>query len=126
VQIDTEHNTVWLSQKQMAELFQTSVPNINTHITNVFKEGELDRNSVIKEYLTTAADGKNYKTKYYDLDVIISVGCRVRSLRGIENIASWKGTRSRIRSFEKMTCPKICSSSGHGSAGAVNADACFR
>ena len=84
VQIDAEHNTVWLSQKQMAELFQTTRPNVTMHIKNIFEEGELDENSVSKDLLHTAADGKGYKTKYYNLDVIISVGYRVRSLRGTQ------------------------------------------
>ncbi len=76
--------TVWLTQQQMAELFQTSIPNINMHIRNLFTEGELPEYSVIKESLTTAADGKNYTTKFYNLDVIISVGYRVKSQRGTQ------------------------------------------
>jgi len=76
--------TVWLSQTQMAELFQTTKQNVSLHINNAFAEGELDKVSVVKEYLTTAVDGKNYQTKYYNLDVIISVGYRVKSLRGVQ------------------------------------------
>jgi hypothetical protein len=68
----------------MVELFQTTKQNISLHIKNIFAEGELDENSVVKEYLTTAADGKNYRTKGYNLDVIISVGYRVKSLRGTQ------------------------------------------
>jgi hypothetical protein len=68
----------------MAALFQSSVPNISMHIRNVFAEGELTANSVVKESLTTAADSKNYATKFYNLDVIISVGYRVKSLRGTQ------------------------------------------
>ena len=82
VQIDQE--TVWLTQSQMMELFQTSKQNISLHIGNVFKEGELLPEAVVKESLTTAADGKKYLTKYYNLDVIISVGYRVKSLRGTQ------------------------------------------
>jgi len=74
-----EEETVWLSQGQMAELFQTTKQNISLHIKNVFNEGELVQNSVVKDYLTTAKDGKDYRTQYYNLDVIISVGYRVRS-----------------------------------------------
>ncbi|MEA1907307.1 MAG: virulence RhuM family protein [Euryarchaeota archaeon] len=74
-----EDETVWLTQKLMAELFQTTIPNINIHIKNIFEEGELDPDSVIKFFLTTAADGKNYRTKLYSLDMIISVGYRVKS-----------------------------------------------
>ena len=68
----------------MTELFDTSKQNVSLHINNCFKEGELDKGSVVKDFLTTASDGKNYKTKYYNLDVIISVGYRVKSQRGIE------------------------------------------
>jgi hypothetical protein len=82
VRIDGE--TVWLSQAQMVDLFQTSKQNISLHIQNVFKEGELEENSVVKEYLTTAADKKTYKTKFYNLDVIISVGYRVKSQQGTQ------------------------------------------
>ncbi|HIV80836.1 MAG TPA: virulence RhuM family protein [Candidatus Avanaerovorax faecigallinarum] len=68
----------------MAKLFDTSKQNISLHINNCFKEGELEKDSVVKDFLTTAADGKRYKTKYYNLDVIISVGYRVKSKRGVE------------------------------------------
>jgi len=79
VDVRVEEETVWLSQQQMGELFQTTKQNISLHIKNIFTEGELLENSVVKEYLTTAADGKNYKTLHYNLDVIISVGYRVKS-----------------------------------------------
>ena len=81
IRIETrmQNETVWLNQKQLAELFQTSVPNINMHIRNIFDEGELSPDSVIQEFLTTAADKKNYRTKCYNLDLIISVGYRVKS-----------------------------------------------
>ncbi|MCC6932570.1 MAG: virulence RhuM family protein [Deltaproteobacteria bacterium] len=71
--------TVWLTQQQMADLFQTSVPNISMHIKNIFEEGELEENSVIKDFLITARDSKGYNTKHYNLDVIISVGYRIKS-----------------------------------------------
>ncbi len=80
--VRVEDETVWLNQMQMAELFQTSKQNISLHVNNIFREGELDSNSVVKESLTTASDGKRYKTKYFNLDVIISVGYRVKSVRG--------------------------------------------
>ena len=70
---------VWLTQQQMAELFNTTRNNITLHIGNIFKEGELEVNSVRKESLLTAADGKKYRTKFYNLDVIISVGYRVKN-----------------------------------------------
>ena len=82
VHIDGE--TVWLNQGQMVELFQTSKQNISLHIRNCFREGELAEKQVVKEYLTTANDGKSYKTKHYNLDVIISVGYRVKSHRGTQ------------------------------------------
>ena len=84
LEVRLENETVWLSQNQMAELFQTSIPNVSMHIRNVFAEGELQPGSVVKEFLTTAADGKNYQTKFYNLDVIISVGYRVKSHRGTQ------------------------------------------
>lgn len=82
VQVDTD--TVWLTQGQMSELFSTTKQNVSLHINNCFREGELDRDSVVKDSLTTASDGKMYSTKYYSLDVIISVGYRVKSHRGVE------------------------------------------
>ena len=84
IQVQLTDNTVWLTQADMVELFQTTKQNISLHIKNIFEEGELEENSVVKEYLTTAADGKNYRTKYYNLDVIISVGYRVKSQRGTQ------------------------------------------
>ncbi|MDE6301927.1 MAG: virulence RhuM family protein [Muribaculaceae bacterium] len=84
LEVRLENETVWLTQQQMRELFQTSKQNISLHVTNIFKEGELDSDSVVKESLTTASDGKKYKTRYYNLDVIISVGYRVKSLRGTQ------------------------------------------
>ncbi len=84
IDVRMDNDTVWLTQAQMTELFQTTKQNISLHINNCFKEGELDRNSVVKEYLTTATDGKRYATQYYNLDVIISVGYRVKSLRGTQ------------------------------------------
>jgi len=79
LEVRVENETVWLTQKLMAELFQTTVANINIHLKNIFDEGELDANSVIKDFLITAADGKNYRTKFYNLDMIISVGYRIKS-----------------------------------------------
>ncbi len=79
-----ENETVWLSQAQMTELFQTTRNNITMHISNVFKEHELEKATVCKKFLHTASDGKNYKTNYYNLDVIISVGYRVKSQRGTQ------------------------------------------
>lgn len=84
IEVRVEDETVWLTQTQMVNLFDATKQNISLHINNIFNEGELQRNSVVKEYLTTASDGKRYKTKFYNLDVIISVGYRVKSLRGTQ------------------------------------------
>jgi hypothetical protein len=94
IDVRFEGETVWLTQQQMAELFQTSVPNVSMHIRNVFDEGELEPNSVVKDSLTTAADGKNYSTKFYNLDIIISVGYRVKSHRGTQ-FRMWATQRLR-------------------------------
>lgn len=80
VHLDAE--TVWLTQKQMAELFDKDVRTVNEHIRNIFKEGELGEASVIRKFRITAADGKSYDTAHYNLDVIISVGYRVKSRQG--------------------------------------------
>ena len=79
LEVKLEDETVWLTQQQMTELFKITKQNVSLHINNIFKEGELKKDSVVKESLTTASDGKNYRTKYYNLDVIISVGYRVKS-----------------------------------------------
>lgn len=84
LEVRIEEETVWLTQAQMAELFMTTRNNITLHISNIFKEKELDKNSVGKESLQTASDGKKYRTKFYNLDVIISVGYRVKSQRGTQ------------------------------------------
>lgn len=84
VQLLVVGQTVWMPQKAIAELFETSVANINTHIRNVLGDSEVDGDSVIKDYLITAADGKTYKTKHYNLDMILAIGYRVRSSRGVQ------------------------------------------
>lgn len=84
IDVRMEDETVWLSQGQMVELFQSSKANISEHIKNIFVEGELIEDSVVRNFRTTAADGKNYNVKHYNLDVIISVGYRVKSLRGTQ------------------------------------------
>ena len=84
VQVRVEGETVWLSQKAMAELFQKDVRTINEHIRNVFGDGELQPDPVIRNFRITAADHKQYDTQHYNLDIIISVGYRVKSLRGTQ------------------------------------------
>ncbi|WP_136809569.1 virulence protein RhuM/Fic/DOC family protein [Desulfosediminicola flagellatus] len=82
--VQLQNETVWLSQAQMVDLFAKSKQNISLHVRNIFKEGELMEEAVVKESLTTAADGKKYRVKRYNLDVIISVGYRIKSIRGTQ------------------------------------------
>lgn len=84
IDVRLQGETVWLTQMQMTELFQTTKQNISLHLKNVFDEGELVKDSAVKESLTTANDGKKYNTAYYNLDVVISVGYRVKSIRGTQ------------------------------------------
>lgn len=84
IEARVKDETVWLTQKQMAELFDCSVDNIGLHLKNVFKEAELKENSVTEESSVTASDSKNYIVKHYNLDAIISVGYRINSLRGTQ------------------------------------------
>lgn len=84
VQMLVEGNTVWMPQKAIAELFETSVANVNIHIGNICDDSEVEPDSVIKEYLITAADGKQYRTKHYSLQMILAIGFRVRSARGCQ------------------------------------------
>lgn len=79
IEVRFENETIWLSQKLMAVLFDCSTDNISLHLKNIFKSGELSENSVAEEFSVTATDGKNYKTKHYNLDAVISVGYRVNS-----------------------------------------------
>lgn len=82
VEVRFEDENAWLSQKLMAELFEVTIPTVNEHLANIFKSGELPEESVIRNFLITAADGKTYDTKFYGLDAIIAVGYRVNSERG--------------------------------------------
>jgi hypothetical protein len=85
IDVRLENETVWLTQAQMVELFQTTKQNVSLHLNNLFKEGELEKEGTVKEYLTVQQEGKrkvSRRVKYYDLDVIISVGYRVHSKRG--------------------------------------------
>ena len=84
LKVSFDGKTVWLSQKQMAELFGKNIPNINEHIKNIFNTGELVENSVIRKFRITADDGKKYLTNFYNLDMIISVGYKVNSIQGTQ------------------------------------------
>ncbi len=82
VDVRFEEESIWLSQKQLSEIFSKSVKTISEHISNIFDEGELDESSVIRNFRTTASDGKSYDVKYYNLDMIIAIGFRVKSPQG--------------------------------------------
>ena len=94
IQVRLQEDTVWLTQAQMAALFDKDKRTISEHIANVFQEGELSEDAVVRKIRTTAADGKNYDTNHYNLDVIISVGYRVKSLRGTQ-FRMWATQRLR-------------------------------
>lgn len=96
LEVRVQDETVWLTQKKMADLFQKDVRTISEHIQNIFEEGELKPESVIRKFRITAADGKSYDTQHYNLDVIISVGYRVRSHRGTQ-FRIW--ATERLREF---------------------------
>ena len=89
---------IWLNQQQMAELFATSKQLISHHIANILKDKELNEISVVKQYLTTAADGKNYNVVFYSLEMIIAVGYRVRGVRGTQCCYSSDGCRTDSQS----------------------------
>jgi hypothetical protein len=84
VSLYAKDGMIWMNQNQLAELFDTSIPNISMHISNILKERELEQNSVIKEYLTTAPDGKEYSVAFYSLEMTLAIGFRVRSKRGTQ------------------------------------------
>ena len=92
IDVRMEDETVWLSLKELTELFQRDKSVISRHIKNVFEEGELDQKSVVANFATTAADGKTYNVDYYNLDVIISLGYRVKSHRGTQ-LRIWASQR---------------------------------
>ncbi|MHC1703442.1 MAG: RhuM family protein [Tenuifilaceae bacterium] len=106
LEVRIEHETVWLTQAQMSELFQTTRNNITLHISNIFKEKELEHDSVCKESLLTAQDGKKYKTILYNLDVIISVGYRVKSKRDTR-FRSWATQPYQIGGMDLLRRKRI-------------------
>ena len=79
LEVKLEDKTIWLSQKQIGELYQKGKATISEHIKHIFEDGELDENSVVRNFRTTAADGKNYNVTFYNLDMILAIGYRVRS-----------------------------------------------
>jgi hypothetical protein len=94
MQLRADEGTIWLSQAEIAELFQTTKQNVSLHVKNILEEGELRADSVVKESLTTAADGKKYRTKLHNLDLILAIGYRVRSPRGTQ-FRQWATTHLR-------------------------------
>ncbi len=84
VSLFARDGSAWMSQKQLAELFDTSIPNVSIHISNILNDNELNDNSVIKDYLITASDGKEYNVTFYSLEMILAIGFRVRSKRGTQ------------------------------------------
>ena len=84
IEVFYAEENIWLTQKKIAELFDTTKQNISLHLKNIFKESELQADSVVKDFLTTASDGKKYKTQFYSLEAIIAVGYRVNSERGTQ------------------------------------------
>ena len=91
IQLRASDGTVWLSQLEIADLFSTSKQNIAKHLKAIFEDHELDEVSVVNHWLTTAADGKNYRVAHYNLDAILAIGYRVRSSRGVE-FRRWANT----------------------------------
>lgn len=87
-----EEENVWLTQSQIVDLFKTSKSNVSEHIKHIFEDGELDENSVVRNFRTTASDGKNYSVKYYNLDMILSLGYRIRSIIAT-NFRKWASER---------------------------------
>jgi hypothetical protein len=94
IHVRIEDETVWLTQKLIADLFNVSIPTVNEHLKNIFETNELDKNSVIRKFLITATDGKNYQAKHYNLETILAVGYRVQSEQGIQ-FRKWATERLR-------------------------------
>ena len=92
IEVKMQDNTVWLNQEQLVKLYNSSKSNISEHIKHIFEEKELDENSVVRKFRTTASDGKNYNVNYYNLDMIVAIGFRVRSNIGT-NFRKWANER---------------------------------
>lgn len=91
LQLRVASESIWLNQMEIAQLFQTTKQNVSPHAKNIIKDGELQEVSVVKETLTTASDGKRYRTKIHNLDLILAIGYRVRSARGVQ-FRQWTST----------------------------------
>ena len=92
LEVKMENETVWLTQAQLVELYKSSKANVSEHIAHIFEEGELDKESVVRKFRTTASDGKNYNVLYYNLDMIISLGYRINSSTAT-NFRQWATQR---------------------------------
>ena len=92
IEVKINDDTVWLNQEQLVKLYNSSKSNISEHIKHIFEENELDENSVVRKFRTTANDGKNYSVKYYNLDMIVAIGFRVRTNIGT-NFRKWANDR---------------------------------
>lgn len=90
IDVKFTEETVWLSQQQLCELYNSSKANVSEHIKHIFEDGELDEESVVRKFRTTAADGKSYNVTYYNLDMIISLGYRIRSVIPFQTISQRK------------------------------------
>ena len=101
VEVSYMQGTFWMPQRRIAELFGTTKQLISYHLGNIFKDGELEQNSVVKEILTTAADGKNYRVKFYSLDAILAVGYRVSSAKAVK-FRQW--ATATLKEYVKSFC----------------------
>ena len=97
--------SVWMNQNQLAELFDTSKQNVGQHIANILEERELDADSVVQHYLTTAADGKEYKVVFYALDMILAIGFRVRSKRGTQVFRPFLSRKEKFARPTRLSLP---------------------
>lgn len=107
-----EDENIWLTQKMMAALYDVSVAAVNQHIKKIFEDGELEENAVIKKYLITAADGKNYKTNHYNLQMIIAVGFKVNNQRAVQ-FRKWAGQIVKDHTIQGWTMDKERLKKGH-------------
>lgn len=115
VALYAKDSTVWMNQQQLAELFDTSKQNVGQHILNILKDKELEENSVVKNYFTTALDGKNYDVTFYSLEMILAIGFRVRSRRGTQfrkwanqNLKEYLGQRMARYSIRPARLDEDC------------------
>ena len=109
IEVKIEDDTVWLTQQQLTELYQCSKSNISEHIKHIFEEGELDKDSVVRKFRTTASDGKSYNTTFYNLDMIIALGYRIKSVIATR-FRQWATQRLKeymIKGFTLTKSPNI-------------------